>query len=197
MRIYIELKRDATRDVVLNQLFKHTNLQTTFGVNLVALVNGEPKLLNLREMMVEYLKHREEVVTRRAKYDLRKAEEQAHILEGLVICVGNIDAIVNLIKKSKNPDEAREGLMKKFDLSKIQAQAILDLKLQRLTALERLKIEEELKALKKLGGEIKKILARPKKAYGYGKEGVLESEEKIRGQPPHRDHRRDRRGGDR
>jgi DNA gyrase subunit A len=179
MRIYIELKRDATRDVVLNQLFKHTNLQTTFGVNLVALINGAPKLLNLREMMTEYIKHREEVVTRRTRYDLKKAEEQAHILEGLVICVSNIDAIVNLIKKAKNVDEAREGLMKKFDLSKLQAQAILDLRLQRLTQLERLKIEEELKALKKLIGELKEILASRKKLMGIVKKDLEEIKEKY------------------
>jgi len=179
MRIYIELKRDATREVVLNQLFKHTNLQTTFGVNLVALVDGAPKLLNLKEMMAQYLKHREDVVTRRTKYELKKAEEQAHILEGLVICVSNIDAVVNLIKKSKNPDEARTGLMEKFKLSKIQAQAILDLRLQRLTQLERLKIEEELKALKKLIGELKETLASRKKLMGLVRKELDEIREKY------------------
>jgi len=179
MRIYIELKRDASREVVLNQLFTRTNMQTTFGVNLVALVDGEPKLLTLKDLMVQYLKHREEVVTRRTKFELRKAEEQAHILEGLVICVSNIDAVVNLIKKSKNPDEAREGLMKKFKLTKIQAQAILDLRLQRLTQLERLKIEEELKALKKLIGELKELLASRKKILGVVKKELEEIKEKY------------------
>jgi DNA gyrase subunit A len=179
MRIYVELKRDASREVVLNQLFKHCNLQTTFGVNMVALVDGAPRLLNLKEMMAEFIKHREEVVTRRTKYDLRRAEEQAHILEGLVICVSNIDAVVNLIKKAKNVDDAREGLMKKFDLSKVQAQAILDLKLQRLTALERLKIEEELKALKKLIGELKEILASRKKLMGIVKKELVDVREKY------------------
>jgi len=179
MRIYIELKRDASREVVLNQLFKRTNMQATFGVNLVALVGGEPKLLTLREMMVQYLKHREEVVTRRTRYELRRAEEQAHILEGLVICVSNIDAVVNLIKKSKNPDEAREGLMAKFKLSKIQAQAILDLKLQRLTQLERLKIEEELKALQKLIGELKELLASRKKILGVVRKELEEIKKKY------------------
>jgi DNA gyrase subunit A len=163
----------------LNQLFKHTNLQTTFGVNLVALVDGAPKLLNLKEMMAQYLKHREDVVTRRTKYELKKAEEQAHILEGLVICVSNIDAVVNLIKKSKNPDEARTGLMEKFKLSKIQAQAILDLRLQRLTQLERLKIEEELKALKKLIGELKETLASRKKLMGLVRKELDEIREKY------------------
>lgn len=179
MRVYIELKRDASREVVLNQLFKHSNMQTTFGVNMLALVDGQPKLLDLKEMMGQYLKHREEVVTKRTKHELKKAEEQAHILEGLVICVSNIDAVVNLIKKSKNPEEAREGLMKKFALSKIQAQAILDLKLQRLTALERLKIEEELKALKKLIGELKDILASRKKLTAIVKKELLEVKEKY------------------
>jgi DNA gyrase subunit A len=179
MRVYIELKRDASREVVLNQLFKHSNMQTTFGVNMLALVDGQPKLLNLKEMMAHYLKHREDVVTKRTKYDLRKAEEQAHILEGLMICVSNIDAIITLIKKSKNPEEAREGLMKKFELSKIQAQAILDLKLQRLTALERLKIEEELKALKKLIGELKEILGSRKKLTAIVKSELLEVKEKY------------------
>jgi DNA gyrase subunit A len=179
MRIYIELKRDASREVVLNQLFTRTNMQTTFGVNLVALVEGEPKLLTLKDLMVQYLKHREEVVTRRTKFELRKAEEQAHILEGLVICVSNIDAVVNLIKKSKNPDEAREGLMKRFKLTKIQAQAILDLKLQRLTQLERLKIEEELKALKKLIGELKELLASRKKILGVVKKELEEIKKKY------------------
>jgi DNA gyrase subunit A len=179
MRIYIELKRDALREVVLNQLFKHTNMQNTFGVNLVALVDGQPKLLTLKDMMAQYLKHREEVITRRTKYELRKAEEQAHILEGLVICVSNIDAVVGIIKKSKNPDEARTGLMEKFKLSKIQAQAILDLKLQRLTQLERLKIEEELKALEKLIGELKEILASRKKLLGLLKQDLEQIREKY------------------
>jgi DNA gyrase subunit A len=130
-------------------------------------------------MMAQYLKHREEVVTRRTKHELRKAEEQAHILEGLVVCVSNIDAVVNIIKKAKNPDEARAGLMDKFDLSKIQAQAILDLKLQRLTQLERLKIEEELKALKKLIGELKEILASRNKLLGLVKKELAEVKEKY------------------
>jgi len=179
MRIYIELKKDVSRDVVLNQLFKHSNLQTTFGVNLVALVDGEPKTLTLKDMMAQYIKHREEVVTRRTTYELKRAEEQAHILEGLVICVSNIDAVVTLIKKSKNPEEARNGLMEKFKLSKLQAQAILDLKLQRLTQLERLKIEEELKALKKLIGELKEILSSKKKLLGLVKKELDEVKAKY------------------
>ncbi len=179
MRIYIELKRDASRDVVLNQLFKHTNMQTTFGINLVALVHGAPKTLNLKEMMQHYLTHREEVVTKRTKYELRRAEEQAHILEGLMIAVSNIDAVVALIKKAKSPEDARNALMEKFKLSKIQAQAILDLRLQRLTQLERLKIEEELKALKKLIGELKEILASRNKLLGLVKKELLQVKEKF------------------
>lgn len=173
MRVYIELKRDANREIVLNQLFKHTEMQSSFGINMVALVNGAPIQLNLAQMLNEYLKHREIVVTRRAKFELKKAEEQAHILEGLIIAVSNIDAIIKLIKASKNPEEAREGLMKKFKLSQIQAQAILDLKLQRLTQLERYKIDEEYKNLKKKIGELKEILGSRKKILGLIKDEML------------------------
>jgi len=179
MRVYIELKRDVNPDVVLNQLYKRTNMQNTFGVNMVALVDGAPKLLTLKGTIDEYLRHREEVVTRRTKYELRKAEEQAHILEGLLICVSNIDAVIKLIRGSKNVDEARQGLMDKFKLSQIQAQAILDLKLQRLTQLERLKIEEEHKALLKLIAELKKILASRKEILRIIKNELLELKEKY------------------
>ena len=179
MRVYIELKRDVNPDVVLNQLYKRTNMQNTFGVNMVALVDGAPKLLTLKGTIDEYLRHREEVVTRRTKYELRKAEEQAHILEGLLICVSNIDAVIKLIRGSKNVDEARQGLMDKFKLSQIQAQAILDLKLQRLTQLERLKIEEEHKALLKLIAELKKLLASRKEILKIIKNELLELKEKY------------------
>jgi len=179
MRIYIEIKKDVSHDVVLNQLYKRTKMQVTYGVNMVALVNNEPKLLTLKQMLQEYLNYRELVVTRRTKYDLRKAEEQAHILEGLIIAVSNIDAVINLIRKSKNPDEARDGLMKKFKLSEVQAQAILDLKLQRLTQLERLKIEEEHKRLLKLIKELKELLASRKKILEVVKRELLEIKEKY------------------
>jgi len=179
MRIYIEIKKDVSHDVVLNQLYKRTKMQVTYGVNMVALVNNEPKLLTLKQMLQEYINYRELVVTRRAKYDLRKAEEQAHILEGLIIAVSNIDAVINLIRKSKNPDEARAGLMKTFKLSEAQAQAILDLKLQRLTQLERLKIEEEHKRLIKLIKELKELLAKRKNILEVVKQELLEIKEKY------------------
>ncbi|MFH2033846.1 MAG: DNA gyrase subunit A [Candidatus Margulisiibacteriota bacterium] len=179
MRIYIETKKDVNHEVVLNQLYKKTNMQATFGVNMVALVNGAPRLLNVKQMLEEYLKHREEVVVRRTKYELRKAEEQAHILEGLRIALANIDEIIKLIKKSKTVDEAREGLMKKFKLSQIQAQAILDMRLQKLTQLEASKIEEEYKALMKRIAELKKILADRKEVLKIIKAELAEMKEKY------------------
>lgn len=179
MRVYIELKHGANKDVILNQLFKHTDMQTTFGVNLLALVNGEPKVLTLKDMIAEYVKHREEIVTRRTKFDLKVAEDQAHILEGLRIALKNLDAVITLIKKSKTVDEAREGLMSRFKLTKVQAQAILDMKLQRLTGLEREKIEEEYLRLKKLIAELKELLASRKKILGVIKKELLEMKEKY------------------
>ncbi|MFC1571722.1 DNA gyrase subunit A [Candidatus Margulisiibacteriota bacterium] len=166
MRIYIELKRESNPEIVLNQLHKRTELQTSFGINMVALVDGTPLQLNLKQILEEYLKHREEVVTRRTKFELKKAEHQAHILEGLLIALKDIDGVVKLIKKSKSVDEARSGLMKKYKLSKIQAQAILDMRLQRLTQLETAKLKEEYAALKKLIGELKALLASRKKLLG-------------------------------
>jgi DNA gyrase subunit A len=179
MRIYIELKRDTPRDLVLNQLFKHTDMAASFGINMVALVDGAPRQLNLKELLEEYLKHREEVVTRRTKYELKKAEERAHILEGLLVAVKNIDAVVHLIKKSKSVDDARKGLMQKFHLSQIQAQAILDMRLQRLTQLETYKLEEEYKELKKLIAELKKLLASRKLLLDLVKKELLEVKEKY------------------
>ncbi len=179
MRVYIELKHGVNKDVVLNQLFKHTDMQTTFGINLLALVDGEPKVLTIKDMIVEYVKHREEIVTRRTRYDLKIAEEQAHILEGLRIALKNLDAVIALIKKSKTVDEAREGLTSKFKLTRIQAQAILDMKLQRLTGLEREKIEEEYQNLKKLIGELKELLSSKKKILGVIKKELLEMKEKY------------------
>ena len=143
MRIVLDLKRDAVAEVVLNQLYKHTQMQTTFGVNLLALVNGEPKTLNLHEALQHFIDFRHEVVVKRTQFDLEKAEKRAHILEGLKIALDNIDAIIALIKKSKNPSDAKENLMEQFKLSEIQAQAILEMRLQRLTGLERKKIEDE------------------------------------------------------
>jgi DNA gyrase subunit A len=151
MRIVVELKKDSYPKVVLNQLFAHTQLQVTFGVIMLALADGRPSVMSLRELMDRFLAHREEVITRRTKYDLARAEERAHILEGYKIALDHIDEIVQLIKKSASPDEARKGLIKKFKLSEVQAQAILDLRLQRLTGLERKKIEDEyLELIKKI-----------------------------------------------
>lgn len=181
MRIYIEIKKDISHDVILNQLYKHTKMQTTFGINMVALVNNEPKQLTLKQIMLEFIAYRELIVTRRTKYDLRRAEEQAHILEGLIIAVTNIDAVIALIRKSKNPEEAREGLMKKFKLSQLQAQAILDLRLQKLTQLERLKVEEEHKALVKLIKELKTLLSNKKNILAVVEKEAFELKEKYQG----------------
>ncbi len=147
MRVVIELKRDAIRDVVLNHLYKQTPLQSTFGVILLAIVQQRPRLLNLKEMLQYYLGHRREVILRRTRYELRKARERAHILEGYRIALDHIDEVIRLIRASRTVDEARTGLVSNFGLSEIQAQAILDLRLQRLTGLERDKIEEEYKEL--------------------------------------------------
>jgi DNA gyrase subunit A len=158
MRIVIELKRDAQTDVVLNQLFKMTQMQVAFGMNMLALVDGVPRVLNLKEMLQHFIDHRHEVVIRRTRFELNEAEKRAHILEGYKIALDNIDAIIALIKKSASPADAKEGLMKQFKLSEIQAQAILDMRLQRLTGLERKKIEEEYEAVIKLIAELKGIL---------------------------------------
>jgi DNA gyrase subunit A len=158
MRMVIVLKKDAFPQVVLNKLYTHTLMQTTFGVINLALVNNQPRVMTMKETMQEFLKFREEVVIRRTQYELRKAEERAHILEGYRIALDNIDEIVELIKTSASPDVAREGLMAKFGLSEIQAQAILDLRLARLTGLERQKIEDEYAALIQRISELKAIL---------------------------------------
>ncbi|MFH2055551.1 MAG: DNA gyrase subunit A [bacterium] len=151
MRIVIELRRDAQAQVVLNQLFKHTQMQVTFGVILLALVGGIPKVLTFRQMLEEFIKHRHEIVVRRTKFDLAKAEARAHILEGLRIALDHIDAIIKLIRGSKTVPEAKEGLMTRFKLSELQAQAILEMRLQKLTGLERQKIEDEyLELIKKI-----------------------------------------------
>jgi DNA gyrase subunit A len=158
MRMVIELKRDAIADIILNQLFKHTMLQTTFGINMIALDKGVPKQLNLKEILEKYLDHRHEVVIRRTEYELGKAKDRAHILEGLRIAVDNIDEVVDIIKKSQSVEKAREGLMKKFKLSEKQAQAILDMRLARLTQLETQKLIDELKALRELIAELEYLL---------------------------------------
>lgn len=159
MRIVIGLKRDANYHVVLNNLFKHTQMQTTFGIIMLALVDGVPKILTLKQMMQYYINHRLDVIIRRSKFDLEAAEKRAHILEGYIIALDNIDEVIKLIKKSKDVQTAKEGLKKKFKLSDIQAQAILDMRLQRLTGLERKKIEEEYKEILKTIERLKRILA--------------------------------------
>ncbi|MFX0549890.1 DNA gyrase subunit A [Hathewaya histolytica] len=158
MRIVIELKKDANSNIVLNRLFKHTKMQDTFGAIMLALVDGEPKVLNLKQILEQYIKFQEEVIRRRTIFDLNKAKERAHILEGLKIALDHIDEVIALIRGSKNGAEAKVGLMEKFNLSERQAQAILDMKLQRLTGLEREKIEEEYNSLMKLIEELEAIL---------------------------------------
>jgi DNA gyrase subunit A len=158
MRVQIELKRDAIPQVVLNKLFKHTPLQTTFGYNAVALVDGVPRTLSLLELIRHYLDYQRQVVTRRTKYELRKAMERAHVLEGYLIALDNLDAVIELIRASADPDEARTGLIERFELSEIQAQAILDLRLQRLTGLERKRIQDEYADLEERIGELRAIL---------------------------------------
>jgi DNA gyrase subunit A len=158
LRIVIDLKRDANAEVVLNNLFKHTQMQTTFGVNMLALVEGRPRILTLHEMIRRFIEHRNEVVVRRSKYELDEAEKRAHILEGYIIALDNIDAIIKLIKQSKDVETARLGLMKKFKLSEIQAKAILDMRLQKLTGLERKKVEDEYREIIKHIERLKTIL---------------------------------------
>ena len=179
MRVCIELRRDANPNVVLNLLFKHTQLQDTFGVTMLALVNNEPKVLNLGEMLNYYLLHQEEVVTRRTKYDLNKAEERAHILKGLLIALDNIDEVINIIRSSKNAQEAKDRLIERFALSDAQAQAIVDMRLRALTGLEREKIETEYADLMAKIEKLKAILADKKKLLGVIREEILAIAEKY------------------
>ncbi|MDK9710264.1 DNA gyrase subunit A [Acidaminobacter sp.] len=159
IRVVVELRRDANANVVLNQLYKHTQLQSTFGINMIALVEGEPKLLNLKQVLYYYILHQKDVETRRVQFDLRKAEERAHVLEGLMIALNNIDDMIDLIKAAPNPPQAKVSLIEKYALSEIQAQAILDMRLQRLTGLERDKIENEYKEILGLIKSLKEILS--------------------------------------
>ena len=170
MRICIELKRDANANVILNQLFKHTQLQDTFGVIMLALVNNEPKVLNLLEMLGYYLKHQEDVVTRRTKYELNKAEERAHILEGLLIAQDHIDEVIKIIREAANIQSAKEQLMERFGLTDAQAQAIVDMRLRALNGLERAKLEKEYNELMVRINELKAILADEKVLLGVIKD---------------------------
>ncbi len=174
MRIQIELKRDAIPQVVQNKIFKHTSLQTTFGYNAVALVDGVPKTLPLRDLLQHYLDFQREVVTRRSKFELRKAEARAHVLQGYLTALDNLDAVISLIRASADPDAARAGLMETFELSEIQAQAILDLRLQRLTGLERKRIEDEFADLQERISELRTILGDETKIDGLIREELLE-----------------------
>ena len=158
MRIVYDIRKDAIANVVLNKLFKYTQLQTSFSVNNIALVNGRPKVLNLKQLIENFVKHRHEIVIRRTQYELEQAEKKAHILEGLLIALDHLDEVIALIRASKTPEEAKDGLMSKFDLSEIQAKAILDMRLQKLTGLERDKIKEEYAELMKLIEHLKTIL---------------------------------------
>ena len=177
VRIVIELKRDARPQVILNQLFKHTQMQDTFGVIMLALVNGEPKILTLKECLDEYVKHRREVILRRTKFDLEKAEARAHILEGLLKAIDNIDEVIQIIRSSY--DDAKERLMERFDLSDIQAQAILDMQLKRLSGLQREKLEEEYAELMKLIAYYKEILASETLVFDIIKTELLEIRDKF------------------
>lgn len=174
MRIVIELKKDVNANVVLNNLYKHTQLQDTFGVIMIALVNGEPKVLNLREMLYHYIAHQKDVVTRRTQFDLDKARERLHILEGLMIALDNIDEVITIIKASANGAEAKERLIARFGFSERQAQAILDMRLQRLTGLEREKLEAEYGELKRTVEYLASLLADEGKLMGVVKDEMLE-----------------------
>ncbi|MBQ8973699.1 MAG: DNA gyrase subunit A [Clostridia bacterium] len=179
MRIVIELKRDVNANVVLNTLYKHTQLQDTFGAIMLALVDGEPKILSLKQMIHHYVEHQEDVIRRRTKYDLDKAEARSHILEGLLIALDNIDEVIALIRASRTTQEAREGLMERFALSERQAQAILDMRLQRLTGLERDKLEAEYAELQKLIAYYKQVLSDEGMVLGIIKDEILEIKRKY------------------
>jgi DNA gyrase subunit A len=179
LRVVIELKKDAQPPIVLNQLFVHTQMQTTFGVIMLALVHGVPKVLNLKEMLEHFLNHRMDVLIRRTKFELDAAEKRAHILEGYIIALDNIDAVIQTIKKSKDVETAKQNLMKKFKLSEIQAKAILDMRLQRLTGLERQKIEDEYKETIKLIEKLKGILKNEERRNIIITEELLELKKKY------------------
>ena len=179
MRIVVDLRRDANANVILNQLYKHTQLQDSFGVIMLALVDGKPKVLNLKQVLHYYIAHQEDVITRRTKYELAKAEARAHILEGLTIALDHLDAVIAAIRESRTADIARNALMTSFKLSEKQAQAILDLRLQRLTGLERKKIEEEYQEVLKAIEAYKEILADEKKILGIVKKELTEVKNKY------------------
>ena len=179
MRVVVELRKDANANVILNQLYKHTQLQDTFGVIMLALVDNQPRILNLNEMLFYYIKHQEDVVTRRTKYDLNKAEERDHILQGLLIALDNIDEVIQIIRGSRTANEAKINLMERFGLSDAQSQAIVDMKLRSLTGLEREKLENEHRELVARIAELKAILADKNKLLGVIKTELLAISEKY------------------
>jgi DNA gyrase subunit A len=179
MRVVLELKRGANTQIILNQLYKRTQCQITYGVIAIALVDGQPRTLNLKELLTCYIEHRREVVMRRTEFDLEAARKRAHILAGFKKALDHLDEVIALIRKSKDADKARAGLMAKFKFSEVQAQAILDMRLARLTALERRKVLDELAAIKKLIGELKALLSDEKKVYAVVKDEITELAEKY------------------
>ena len=179
MRIVIEVKRDASANVILNALYKYSNLQTSFSINNIALVNGRPMALNVRDMIHHFVAHRHEVVVRRTQYDLKEAQKRAHILEGLLIALDHLDEVIALIRNSSNPDEAKAGLIEKFGLSEIQARAILDMRLQRLTGLERDKIRDEYQELMATIADLEDILANEDRRYQIIKDEQIMLKEKY------------------
>ena len=178
MRIVYILKRDAIPNIVLNTLFKYTALQSSFSVNNIALVNGRPKLLNLKEMIKYFVEHRHDVVVRRTKYDLKKAEERAHILEGLIVASDNIDKVIEIIKKSSNADDARKNLIKEYDLSEVQAKAIVEMRLRQLTGLEQDKLRDEYNGLLELIKDLKNILDDRERRMSIIKDELIDIKEK-------------------
>ena len=179
MRVVIELRRDVNANIVLNKLYKHTQLQDSYGMIMLALVNNEPKVMNLLDMLTYYLKHQEEVVTRRTKYDLNKAEERDHILQGLLIALDHIDEVIQIMRSSKNTQEAKDRLMERFGLTDAQAQAIADMRLRQLTGLEREKIENEHQELMKKIAELKAILADRKLLLGVIRTEIMEISDRF------------------
>ena len=158
MRVVIILKKEAVANVVVNNLFKHSQLQSSFAINNIALVDGRPKLLNLKDLIVHFIKHRHDVIIRRSRFELEEAEKRAHILEGLLIAIDHIDEVINLIRSAQSPAEAKEKLVERFGLSDIQSQAIIDMRLRSLTGLEREKVKEEYNELQKLIAYLKQVL---------------------------------------
>ena len=177
-RVVYDLRKDAIPNIVLNNLFKYTQLQSSFGVNNVALVKGRPQTLNLKDLIIHFVDHRHEVVIRRAKFDLAEAEKRAHILEGYLIALDNLDEVIALIRNSRDPEVAKTGLMSRFGLSEIQSKAILEMRLQRLTGLEREKIQQEYKEVMEQIKFLKEVLASEPKRMGIIKDELNEIKER-------------------